>query len=154
MPVLREVDCVGENLRLETGKGGEFPDRDRVRAIDEMPIRDVGMLAENQLGAALRFRCEVTRWPQGETGDPVAAPDRGVLMQMKKRDVFAKCKISDRAVRFHDEASRKDPCEPDAAGRMEREAKLFLEKRSTKRPREQEAEKHEQCLHSCGVRLR
>ena len=145
---------MGENLRLEPGEGGESADRDRVRAIDEMPIRDVGMLAENQLRAAVGFGCKMTRWSQGETGNPITPTDRGMLMQMKERDVFAKCEMSDRAVRFHDEAIRKDPCEPDAAGRMEREAKLLLEKRSTQRPWKQEAEKHEQCLHSCGVRLR
>ena len=48
-------------------------------------------------------------------------------MQMKKRDVFAKGEMSDRSVRLHDQAVRKNPGESDAAARMNRKAKLFLE---------------------------
>ena len=75
-------------------------------------------------------------------------------MQMKKRDVFAKSKMTNTRVRFHDQALREDPGESDAAARMKRVAKLLLEKRPAHRPREQDAEEHEQLLHNCGVRLR
>ena len=42
-----EIDAVSENLRSKAGEGGELPDRDRVRAIDQMAMRDGGMLIHN-----------------------------------------------------------------------------------------------------------
>ena len=75
-------------------------------------------------------------------------------MQMKKRDILAKGEMSDRSVRLHNQTIRKNPGKSDVAARMNREAKLFLEKRASQGPREQDAEEHEQLLHNCGVRLR
>ena len=47
LPILLEIDAMGKNLRLKSGHGGEVADRDRVRAIDEMPMGNGGVFAQN-----------------------------------------------------------------------------------------------------------
>ena len=34
LAIFLDVDAVGDDLRLKTGKGCEFPDRHRIRAVD------------------------------------------------------------------------------------------------------------------------
>jgi hypothetical protein len=42
-----DVDAVGHDLRRKSGQSTELADRDRVRAIDEMPMGDGGVFADN-----------------------------------------------------------------------------------------------------------
>jgi hypothetical protein len=44
-----------EHLCLKSGDGREFADRNGVSAINQMPVRDSGVVIDNQFGPAIRL---------------------------------------------------------------------------------------------------
>lgn len=73
LPIAFEIDAVRENLRLEASERCELSDDDGIGAVDQVTMRDGGMLAENELRLTIRFLREMTARPKRETGDPIAA---------------------------------------------------------------------------------
>ena len=85
------------------------------------------MLANNQLRVAIGFAREMRRRTLRKAGDPVAASDRRMFMQMKKRNVLAKSEMSDGRVRLHDQLLGKNPRDSDTTARVQLVTKLLFE---------------------------
>jgi hypothetical protein len=92
------------------------------------------MFAHDQLRPAIGFRCEVARRAKRETGDPVAAPNRGVFVQMEQRNVFAYRQMPDPRVGGHYELVGEDPRNTDPACRIDPVAEALLKKPAAQRP--------------------
>jgi hypothetical protein len=117
---------VGHDLRLHPRERAEFANRNQVRAINEMPMSDGRMLAQDQLRFAIRLFREVTRGSERKTADPVAAADHGMRFEVKQIQTFAESEIIDPAPFFHDQAGRINPGQADAATRVDLVAELFF----------------------------
>src|SRR5256885_8011873 len=148
------VEAVGHDLRLNPGEGAEFANGDRIRAIDKMPMGNGGMFAHDQLRLAIGFVGEVAGWPEWKTGDPVAAADHGMRFEMQQIETLTKRQMIDPAPLLHDQPGRINPGQTDAATWMDLIAKLFFQKRTAQRPRQKEAEKHQDLFHNFAPRLR
>src|SRR5437868_14173691 len=112
-----------------------------------MPVRDRRVSAKNQLRLSIRFRCEVRRWTERKTGDPIAAPDEGVRFQMKKRDIFANREVINATAFLHDQAIGKHPGQPNVAAWMNVIAKLLFQERAPNLPRKDRAQQNEYFPH-------
>jgi hypothetical protein len=142
-----EINAVRQHLRAKPGESSELPDRDSIRAIDEMPMRDCRVFTDDQFGASIGFAREVRRRTERKSGDPVAVADQRMLAQMKQGDVLAQREIADRGVRFHHQTVGADPGEPDARRRMNLVAELPNEQFAPDPPGQKQAEEHEEFLH-------
>lgn len=154
LPIHLQIDRVREHLRLESGKGGELPDDDAVGAIDQVPMRDCRMRADNQFRAAIGFIREMRRRAERKTGDPISPADNHVFAELKQGDVLAQGEMANAGIGFHDQPFWKNPGEPDSSSRMNAETKLLLEKRATHAPWQQKTEKSDKVFHSCGASAR
>ncbi len=148
MTIAFKIDGVRENLRPKSGEGREFPNGDRVCAINQMPVRNGGMFADDELGLAIGLLREMTGRTERKSGNPVPISNRGMRLEVKQRDVFAECEMADARAFLHDQSLRKNPGQADPAGRMNSEAELFFEKASPHFPRKQQADEHEKCIHT------
>ena len=154
LPTLFDVNAVGHDLRLKPGDRTEFPDRDRIRAVYEMPMSDGGMLTDNQLRTAIRLLCKMPRRAERKASNPVAATDHRVGFEMKQIQSFAERQMINPGVLFHDETRRIDPRETDPRGWMNLIAELFLQKRTAHFPRQKTTQEHEKFSHSWAPMLR
>lgn len=109
LAIFLDVDAVGDDLRLKSGKGCELPDRYGIRAIDQVAVGDGRMFAEDQLRLPLFLLREVAGWAEWKTSDPIATANCGVSFQVKKINVLAHSEMIDAAAFFHDEARWKNP---------------------------------------------
>src|SRR5207244_12271305 len=119
-----------------------------------MTIRDRGMLADDQFGTAVRVMSKMTRRAEGKPSDPIGASNSGVRLEMKEIDVFTNGRGADLTALFHDQASRKNPRQPNARSRMDLVTELFFEKRTPQIPGQKETEQHQCSFHNCAPRLR
>src|ERR1700693_3181705 len=126
LAVFLDVDTVGHDLRLKSGHSAELPNRDRIRAIDEMPMGDRGMFAHNQLRLAICLFGEMTRRPERKAGDPIAPAPHRVCFEVKQIESFAKRQVIDSAPLFHDQARWIDPGQSDSATWMNLVTELFF----------------------------
>ena len=60
-----------------------------------------GMIADDKFWPPIFFLREMPRWPERKTGDPIAAPDRGVGLEMQEIDIFANGEMTDVAAFLH-----------------------------------------------------
>lgn len=102
LAILFNIDAVADNLGMKSGERRETADRHRVRAVDEVPIRNRGMLAKYQFGPPICLMRKVRRRTGREPGNPITTPDRCVRFEVKKLDVFANRGRADAASLFHD----------------------------------------------------
>ena len=102
LAIFFKIDGMRENLRPKSGEGRELPHGDGIGAIDQVPVRDSGMFADNELWLAPGFLGEMTGGPKGKSCDPVAIPERSVRFEMKERDVLANGELPDTRALLHD----------------------------------------------------
>lgn len=107
---------MGDDLRLKPGKGRELPDRHGICAIDQVPMRNGGMFAEDQLRLSRFLLREVARWAEWKPGNPIATANCGVGFQVKKINVPAHGEMIDTAAFFHDETGWENPGKANPAG--------------------------------------
>ena len=150
LPAGGEIDGVGEELRTETADGGERADADARSAINQMPAADAGMRFHDQLGPPLRLMGEMPARSAGKSRDPVQLADDGVRAEMKQIDVLAKRQVTDARAFFQDEVARKNPGEPDSAGRMDRKAELLLEQRTAQTPGKEKRHQTKERFHAAA----
>ena len=75
LPILFDVDAVGDDLGMESGECRESANGNRVRAIEEMTVGDGRVLAEDQFRTAVCLMSEMARRTKWKSGDPIAAAD-------------------------------------------------------------------------------
>ena len=97
---------MGENLRPKTGHGRELTDVDGRRAIDDVPVRDGRLRAENQFRHTVLLVSEERFVLGGKTGDPVATTDAGVRTHMQAAESFAHRLMAIAGVFAHDQLFR------------------------------------------------
>ncbi|MEY2525597.1 MAG: hypothetical protein QOE73_368 [Verrucomicrobiota bacterium] len=136
-----------ENLRLKSGDSGEFPDHDRVRAVNQVPMGNGRVFANDQLRLSIFLVGEMARRPERKTGNPVTVSYGSVCFQVKQIDILTNSEVSDAAAFFHDQARGKDEGNPNSAGRMNLESELLLEKIPPHAPRKQKADEHQDFFH-------
>ena len=102
LAILLDIDAVGNDLGLESSEGREFADRDRIGAIDQMPVGDGRMFADDKFGPPVFLLGEVPRRSERKTGDPVAPPNRCVRFEMQEIDVLANGEMIDATAFLHD----------------------------------------------------
>src|SRR5437763_15576044 len=125
LAILHDVDGVRNELRLESGDGGEAADGDGIGTIEQMSMSDGGMLAHDQLGPAFGFAGEMTRIPQRKTGNPITASDRRMRFQMQEVEILGHGTLTNAGVLLHDQTRRQNPSQTNVSSGMNPETKLL-----------------------------
>ena len=142
LPARGQVNAVSDELGTETGKRAESANPHLRRAIDKMAAADPRMLFKDQLRPPLRLMGKMPGMAGRKTGNPIQLPDDCVRVEVKQIRAFANREMSDPGMFLHDEAARKNPGQPDAAGRVQRIAKSSFEEAPAPFPRKEEREEH------------
>ena len=90
LPILREVDAVGQELAGEPGHDGERADVDAFGAIDEVPIGEGGVGVEDEFRPAAELVLEMALGAGGKAGDPVEIADESRFSELDEVDVLAR----------------------------------------------------------------
>jgi hypothetical protein len=75
-------------------------------------------------------------------------------LQVKKINILTDGEMIDATPFFHNQSRRKNPRQPYPASWMNLVSELFLKKRSSRRPWQQNADKHQEFCHICAPTLR
>jgi hypothetical protein len=115
---------------------------------------DGGMFAYDEFRPAIGLLREVWRWPKRKTGDPIAASNRRVCLQMQEIDVLANGEMTNATAFLHDQSRWTNAGEADPAAWVNFVVELFFQKRAPHPPGEKQAQEHENFFHNCAPRLR
>lgn len=125
---------MGDDLGVKSRERGEASDRNGTRAVNQVPIRDRGVFANNQFRVPICLMREMSRWTKRESGYPIAAADCCMRFEIKKLEVLANSCRPDARFFLHYEMVWKHPRQTNARSRMNLKAELLFQKRSTQFP--------------------
>jgi len=77
-----QVNAMRQNLRSKTRKRAESANDDLARAVDEMAIRDGGVLPDDEIRLPVMLVCKMVVATRRESTYPIGSADGSVLLQV------------------------------------------------------------------------
>ena len=142
-----EVNAMCQNLRSIARKCCESSNSDTACAVDEMTIRDGGVLTYDEFRPPVMLVCEVLGVAERTRRYPIKSADRSVLLQMQELQALAHRKGPNLRMGIQNQSFRHHPREPNATRGMNRVTEYSYQEPTSKRPRQQKRNPVQQFLH-------